>query len=321
MVIFHELFISESERVAHMSSESKDTLKQAINKKLYGQNCLGAVNPVLAAGWHPTKNGALTPNDVMPMSNEKVWWKCPTCGHEWNTRVADRNRGNGCPACARRVVTPGNCLATTNPILANEWHPTKNGALTPNDIVSGSRKKVWWKCPVCAHEWELSANSRSHRSGCPMCVRKVVAAKNSLATARNSLTTINPKLAAEWHPTKNGALTPNDVMPMSNKKISWICSICSYEWEATVENRSRGHGCPACVGQTATLRNCLAAIKPNLAKEWDWKKNGTLTPNDVTPGSTKKVGWICSICGHAWESTVSNRNKGHGCPACAKRAR
>lgn len=33
-------------------------------------------------------------------------------------------------------------LAIKNPNLAKEWHPAKNGELTPNDITAGSEKRV-----------------------------------------------------------------------------------------------------------------------------------------------------------------------------------
>lgn len=34
-------------------------------------------------------------------------------------------------------------LATVNPKLAAEWHPTKNGDLSPDQVTAGSGKKVW----------------------------------------------------------------------------------------------------------------------------------------------------------------------------------
>ncbi len=40
----------------------------------------------------------------------------------------------------------GKSLAEVNPALAKEWHPTKNGDLTPFDFAAKSNKKVWWKC-------------------------------------------------------------------------------------------------------------------------------------------------------------------------------
>lgn len=37
-------------------------------------------------------------------------------------------------------------LAFKAPILAKEWHPTKNGELTPWDLSAGSGISVWWLC-------------------------------------------------------------------------------------------------------------------------------------------------------------------------------
>ena len=40
----------------------------------------------------------------------------------------------------------GNSLAETYSDIAKQWHPTKNGELTPFDVTPGTKKKVWWKC-------------------------------------------------------------------------------------------------------------------------------------------------------------------------------
>ena len=61
-------------------------------------------------------------------------------------------------------------MATTHPELANQWHPTKNGDLTPFDVGGGTNKKVWWKCDKGDdHEWITSASGRSGKRGCPFC--------------------------------------------------------------------------------------------------------------------------------------------------------
>lgn len=66
--------------------------------------------------------------------------------------------------------------------------------------------------------------------------------------------------------------------------------------------------------------NSLAHLYPELANQWDEKKNGDLTPEHVTPGSGKKVWWICrsNACGctHSWISSICNRMK-RSCPYCA----
>ena len=45
-----------------------------------------------------------------------------------------------------RKPPKGKSLAELNPELANEWHPSKNGDLSPFDVTMRSDLSVWWKC-------------------------------------------------------------------------------------------------------------------------------------------------------------------------------
>ena len=64
-------------------------------------------------------------------------------------------------------------------------------------------------------------------------------------SANHNLAVKNPELAEEWHPTRNGDLTPDQVTPRSSRKVWWRCSR-GHEREATIYNRTRGTGCPDC---------------------------------------------------------------------------
>ena len=56
-----------------------------------------------------------------------------------------------------KKVAPGKSLADKFPEIAKQWHPTKNGDLTPSDVAVSSHKKVWWTCPKGDdHEWEAT---------------------------------------------------------------------------------------------------------------------------------------------------------------------
>jgi hypothetical protein len=267
-------------------------------------------NPSLAREWHPGRNGSLTAQNVSSSSNKKVWWICSK-GHEWEATVNDRSHGTGCPYCAGKAVCEDNCLQTVNPVLAKEWHPARNGSLTAKDVTSFSNNRVWWICGK-GHEWQAIVASRSGGRGCPYCVGQAVCEDNSLET-------VNPALAKEWHPTRNGSLSAKDVRPWSNKKVWWICGKC-HEWQAPVNSRSRGNGCPYCAGKAASAENCLSTVNPALAKEWHHTKNGSLTAKDVTQWSHKRVWWKCSK-GHEWRATIANRSSGTGCTYCAGKRR
>lgn len=279
-----------------------------------GENDLATQYPLIASQWHPTKNGSLTPDQVLPGSHRIVWWRCEK-GHEWQAQIKSRVNGAGCPICANKQLQQGdNDLAATYPQLAGEWHPTKNGALKPSDVVPGTRRRVWWQCAK-GHAWKTSVASRVNGSGCPICAGKVV------VSGDNDLASQYPDIARQWHPTKNGALTPEHVAPASNKKVWWRCER-GHDYQAVISSRTqRGGGCPYCANKKVLAGfNDLATLYPAVAKEWHPTKNGALTPQDVTPGSRKRVWWRCSA-GHEWQAVIYSRTGTQccGCPVCSGR--
>jgi hypothetical protein len=274
------------------------------SRALCDDNCLQTLNLKLAKQWHPTKNGSLSPRDVMPNTNKKVWWFCDR-NHEWDAKISSRNNGTGCPYCAR-YANHGDSLLTKNAELSKQWHPTKNGDLTPKDVTLYSGRKVWWICEK-NHEWDAVVSARVRGNGCPYC-----SGRSGLRNLK--LITKSPELSMEWHPTKNGNLTPRDVAPYSRIKVWWVCKN-NHEWDARINNRISGTGCPYCAGKAVCIDNCLQTKNPKLARQWHPTKNGKFTPRDVTPGSGKKVWWLCNH-NHEWQAYVYHRNKGSGCTSC-----
>jgi len=199
-------------------------------------NCLQTKNPELSKEWHPTKNGNLTIKDITPGNNKKVWWKCRK-GHEWPAIVKSRAKGAGCPYCIGLYASEEKNLKVINPKLAKEWHPVKNGNLTPKDVLPYSQNRVWWRCKK-DHIWQATVASRTRGIGCPYCAGKLVSKDYNLQA-------VNPKLAKEWHPTKNGDSTPENTLPGSKKKRWWQCKK-GHEWKAFVFARNKGTGCPDC---------------------------------------------------------------------------
>ena len=127
-----------------------------------------------------------------------------------------------------------------------------------------------------------------------------------------------PEIAAQWHPTKNGEMNPRDITSHSSRKIWWRCEK-GHEWQATVYHRTKKHsGCPYCSGRYPIKgENDLETLYPELVKEWNHEKNGSLKPNNCKPGSNRKVWWICPK-GHEWQTLVYHRAlRRTGCPYCA----
>ena len=127
--------------------------------------------PHLVKEWHPTLNGGLTPDDFTHGSDKKVWWLCPQ-GHSYDSTPNGRaGRNRGCPYCSGSKVSDSNNLLILFPEVAKEWHPTKNQELTPKEVTSRSKKKVWWLCPK-GHSYNSVIGERTRKdksTGCPYC--------------------------------------------------------------------------------------------------------------------------------------------------------
>ena len=341
-----------------------------------GFNDLATINPELAAQWHPTKNGDLKPTQVTANSGLKVWWSLPYdipldypieplrgkhFKFEWEASIDNRNKHQSCPYLIGKAVWPGfNDLATINPKLAAQWHPTKNGDLKPTQVTANSGYKVWWllhydipndyfieslKGKHFDFEWESTIANRSSGFECPFLSGRAI------WPGFNDLATINPELAAQWHPTKNGNLRPTQVTANAKKKVWWFLSYdvpidypveylrgkhFDFEWKASIGNRNQGKGCPYLTGNAIWPGfNDLAATNPELAAQWHTTKNGDLKPAQATVSTDKKVWWLLSYdvpidypveylrgkhFDFEWKASINSRNRGTGCPYLAGKA-
>ena len=282
-----------------------------------GETDLATLYPALMKEWDFAKNGDLQPDQLLPGSSRKVWWKCAH-GHSWQAVIKSRVQGAGCPVCTNRtILSEENSLQVTHPKLAEQWDYQKNHSLAPGDVVSGSHRRVWWLCEH-SHSWQASIVSRAHSgAGCPVCTGKVVIA------GENDLASQFPRVAQEWNTAKNAPLTAQQVSGYSNLRVWWVCAF-GHTWKTSVASRTHNTtGCPYCSGRMVLAGfNDLQTCFPEIATQWHPTLNGTLTPEQVTYGSKKKVWWQCPE-GHVWRAVVYSRTgaKKCGCPVCAGRVK
>eukprot|EP00741_Cyanophora_paradoxa_P007266 tig00001095_g7029.t1 len=252
---------------------------------------LAGVRPDLMAEWDHEINSAadLNPLLLFPGSGKRAAWVCTeNPEHRWFARICDRNRGRGCPECAkeRRAAAARRkgrgvvSVAEFAPELREEWDAGANGDLRPEDVPAMSSRSVAWRCADAPR---------------PLPSRPA------------------PEGAAD----RTGA---QEVLPGSARAVWWRCIACEHEWRARVASRAgeQRAGCPACAGALLTSDNSLAALFPHVAAEWHAERNGDLRPNDVFPMTNRSFWWACPRCGHEYRARASSRTyAGSGCRLCA----
>lgn len=280
-------------------------------KLLKGYNDLATKNPLLCKEWNYEKNFPCTPADVMQFSNIKVWWKCKICGNEWQTTVNARSSGTGCPKCrndykvseAERIIFFYIKKQFKDAIISYRPQWLKKREI---DIYIPSLSlaieydgEVWHK--DISKDIEKTKTIFKHRiflirlreEKCP------VLNDNSYQIV---VTSQNYKYSRMNQPI-------NEIFRFINERYSKSV-VCDVDVERDYQDILS-------LESSDKQEKSLYAINPKLCNEWDYKKN-KLKPQNVLPESNKIVWWKCSK-GHEWQASISNRNKGRGCPICSNK--
>ncbi|MFD0535056.1 zinc-ribbon domain-containing protein [Actinomadura luteofluorescens] len=344
---------------------------------------LGVEYPDVARQWHPTKNAEISPENLPPYSNRKVWWLCAR-GHEWRAVVSMRTgQGTSCPVCctSQRSGQEVRLYAELATLLGRSAvrHNVRLPGLLPSAGKVDITIEAFAKTVVIEFDgayWHASRGDVDRRKG--MLIRKAghllirvrekplelldaddvsvpigapveetatlvlsrmlergwlgeestgkartyIGARRAIGTSlaeslladvayrdlgEESLAATHPGLVAEWDYEANGELAPQHVRSDSSKAVGWICPVGD-RYKQSPGRRARGHGCPYCANKKVNSRNSLAALHPDLIKEWDEECN-LLTPQQVSSGSHKRAYWCCRSCGCRWGTAIKNRTR------------
>lgn len=265
-----------------------------------GISDLQTVNPALAEEWNYEKNDGLTPINVLPNSNKKVWWVCVK-GHEWQATINSRNNGNGCPVCSTEQKTSFPEYALLYYLGKYDLevvHSFKENGYEldiyiPSKKVAIEYDGFYWHKDKIAND--LEKNQKCKKDG----IR--------LYRVREGLPSLNDTskdyLVHRYQ--DNLAIVLKEIL----SDIVGVCVDINLERDTiAIEN----------LREYSQKTSSLLLSNPAIASEWNHEKNGRLKPEVITAGSSKKVWWKCSN-GHEWQATIASRNSGNGCPYCSGR--
>lgn len=273
-----------------------------------GQNDLASTNPRLALEWHPTLNGQLLPNQVVAGTHRKAFWKCRTCGNEWQASIASRNAGNGCPKCfySQQVSFQEKAvLFYVRKMFLNAIESYRPDWLNPKELdiylpdysigieYDGAE---WHKDPLKDAEKDRLCNEHGI---------EVIHVREPLCPPAE----LNSEISLLSRSTTSLEQGINELLIMLQQKTKLVASLPEID--------VLGNTIPILEMIHLNVReSSLAALYPDIAKEWDYQRNYPLTPEQFAAVSGKSVYWKCKL-GHQWRARIANRNNGDGCPFCS----
>ncbi len=138
----------------------------------------------------------------------------------------------------------------------------------------GSSLKLNLYCNKCKDYPRMSWGDISQKAGCGICHGLQVGLYHNLAVQR-------PDLAKEWHPTKNGNLTPKDITYGSKKKVYWLCSN-GHRYLSSINDRTNGgNSCPTCSNQQKES-SIATELKSYILSKYNSKEEYQILKNDTT---------------------------------------
>ena len=84
----------------------------------------------------------------------------PVCAH----------LGTPVPPAADEDTVKWTSLADERPVIATEWHPTRNGDRRADRVHTLSPTPAWWLCSTCSRTWAAPVARRTS-PGCDQCLR------------------------------------------------------------------------------------------------------------------------------------------------------
>jgi len=131
----------------------------------------------LKAKFWSNKN-TLTPRQVFRGSNNKYWFDCYKCNHEFERPICVIKNDTFCNYCSIStsiICENENCLFCFNKSFASHeksqfW--SDENKLSARQVLKMSGKKYWFDCNRCNNKFEIALYSIVSGSWCPHCVNK-----------------------------------------------------------------------------------------------------------------------------------------------------
>lgn len=257
--------------------------------------------------WDFEKN-TISPNKIFPKTSQKIWWKCPL-GHSYQKTMNHKvGRQDNCPICSREIK----CSFPEQALLyyIKKYFP---------DAVSGSREfgfelDIFIPSIKTAIEYDgVFWHQNSHTVKTEQ-IKNLECKKRKIQFIRVREPGINSDYSDYCKIVSREDYNTDKSL---EKVIAEVLTILGIKELDIAVDRDR----IKIYNEYILIRKSknLAIEFPDIAKEWNYDKNGELIPEMFVANSNKKVWWKC-VQGHEWQAAIVHRtSRNDGCPYCGNR--
>lgn len=267
----------------------------------------------------------VSPREVFLATDQKYWFDCPDCGHEFLQRLDSIKKGKWCRYCRHQdICSDDNCDFCYSISFAsnemNKYWSKKNNNIRPRDVLASSNKPYWFDCPGCGHElYQILGSITNSGCWCKYCESKELCKDNDCNYCYMKSFASHERSKC-WNTEKN-ELSPREIFLGSSKKYHFICDICNHKLYISVGGVARGKWCKYCAHQDLCNNElCKMCLSNSFAshsqvKYWNYKKN-KIHPRNILRGSEMMCWFTCEKCGHDFNPRLNFISRGGWCKNC-----
>lgn len=261
--------------------------------------------------WDYDLNWPDTPNNISWGGTKDYWWKCPFCSEPYKARLDHRRRSCGHNQC--KLTS----FHTSDAEMGVLYYFQK--AFGDENIVSKYRSTEISEIDVYIPSLQIGVEYDGE--GYHKDVERDQRKDNACHDAGITLYRIREPGCPPLNSSSICVVREKTAFNSDyDKSLIEIFSALDVSIDV---NSLRDQGDIIKLRGRQIAENSLASKFPEIAAEWDYEMNAPLTPEMVSYGADRVVGWICSCCSNKYPMLIYSRTgaKKHGCSICAKEAR
>lgn len=236
------------------------------------------------------KEEGFGPWDYKPNSHQRAKFKCKTCGHEWESMIANRTKlNNGCPKCnaikSDRVQFGEQYIARNLKVIFPKLETQKmiNGNMSLDIYIPEKRTAIEY-----GSEFFHKMKDTDYR-------------KQEICKQENVelIFIFEQRYFKSIEIVENGVKIPQKVftaaVPILDEVLEILCDHLGVRDQLNLINPQMkekiiGDSLRASI-KPPKYEESLAFRYPDIARNWDMTRNYGLTPKDFTPGQNFRAYW------------------------------